>query len=190
MKQILQSLCLLLILFMTLHVYAFNKEDFDKHFKLMPQPKKIELLNGKGILYNMLHSVFLKGTTVKPVLYGVLKSLPYSAKEAPGVLVLNLLPEKKFTGSPEGYSLEIRDNKAVINAGDQAGLFYGCMTLLQLLEDANAQQIEIPACTITDHPDIAYRAVHLDLKHHLDVGRYYYDMIDGLDQVKVKAIIV
>lgn len=189
MKQ-LHCLCLLLFLLIGVQAYAYNKGDFDKDFKLMPQPKKIELLKGKGLPYTALRSVFLKGTTEKPVLYGLLKTLPLASQPGAGVLELNITNAQNFSGSPEGYSIQITDKKVVINAGGQAGLFYGCQTLLQLLEDANAQQIEIPACTITDYPDIAYRAVHLDLKHHLDAGRYYYDMIDRLSQIKVNAIIV
>ncbi|MEJ7676155.1 MAG: glycoside hydrolase family 20 zincin-like fold domain-containing protein [Chitinophagaceae bacterium] len=175
---------------MTVQVYAFNKEDFDKHFKLMPQPQKIELLAGKGISYNTLRSVYLKGSAVKPVLYGELKSLPYATNAGPGVLVLNLSAAKSQPGAAEGYSIEIKANQVAISAADQAGLFYGCQTLMQLIEDAHAQQIEIPACAITDYPEIAYRAVHLDLKHHLDASSYYYDMIDRLAKVKVNAIIV
>ncbi|HEX8279000.1 MAG TPA: glycoside hydrolase family 20 zincin-like fold domain-containing protein [Segetibacter sp.] len=186
----LHCLSLFLVLFITTHVHAYNKEDFDRHFKLMPQPQKIELLNGKGITYNTLRSILLKGTSVKPVLYGLLKTLPSASQQGAGVLELNLTTAENFSGSPEGYSIRINDKNVVINAGGQAGLFYGCQTLLQLLEDASAQQIEIPACTITDYPDIAYRAVHLDLKHHLDSSSYYYDMIDRLAKVKVNAIIV
>ncbi|WP_018614170.1 glycoside hydrolase family 20 zincin-like fold domain-containing protein [Segetibacter koreensis] len=186
----LQCLCLFLFSLISLHLYAFDKEDFDKHFKLMPEPQKIELIKGKGISANTLRSVLLKGTTVKPVLYGVLQSLPLTSTAGAGVLELNITTSKNSAASPESYTIKINDNHVVINAVDQAGLFYGCQTLLQLLEDADAQQIEIPACTVTDYPDIAYRAIHLDLKHHLDAGRYYYDMIDRLAQVKVNAIIV
>ena len=74
--------------------------------------------------------------------------------------------------------------------GTQAGLFYGSQTLLQMLEDAHDQKVAIPACRITDYPDIAFRAVHLDLKHHLDAGFYYYQVIDRLARIKINAIIV
>jgi N-acetyl-beta-hexosaminidase len=175
---------------MTGHLYAFNKEDFDKHFKLMPQPQKIEIISGKGIHYNTLRAILLKGISAKPVLYGSLKSLPLTSETGAGILELSLTDAKNFSGSKEGYSININDKKVVIKAGGTAGLFYGCATLSQLLEDAEAQQIEIPACTITDYPDIAYRAVHLDLKHHLDAAGYYYDITDRLARVKVNAIIV
>jgi len=54
-------------------------------------------------------------------------------------------------------------------------LFYGIQTLEQMLEDSQDQQIKIPSCRITDYPEIAYRAVHIDLKHHLDAGHHYYE---------------
>jgi hexosaminidase len=69
-------------------------------------------------------------------------------------------------------------------------LFYGCQTLLQLLDDAHDQQIYIPACRITDYPDVAYRAIHLDLKHHVNTGDFYYKMIDQLAAIKINAVIV
>ncbi|MCW3110947.1 MAG: glycoside hydrolase, partial [Segetibacter sp.] len=190
MKHKLPALWLLLYLLIAMNAVADPKQDFDKHFKLMPQPQKIELLTGKGISYNALRSVYLKGSAVKSVLYGELKTLPYAITAGPGVLILNLTADKNQPGSSEGYSIEIKNNQVVINAASQAGLFYGCTTLSQLLVDAHAQQIEVPACSITDYPEIAYRAIHLDLKHHLDASGYYYDMIDRLAQVKVNAIIV
>jgi hypothetical protein len=60
---------------------------------------------------------------------------------------------------------------------------------LQLLEDARNQKIEIPSCRVTDYPNLPYRAVHIDLKHHLNTGLYYYHTIDRLARIKVNAII-
>jgi N-acetyl-beta-hexosaminidase len=98
--------------------------------------------------------------------------------------------DQALPSSPEGYILEIKNGQSTINARGQAGLFYGSQTLLQMLEDANDQQVAIPACRITDYPDIAFRAIHLDLKHHLDAGFYYYQVIDRLARIKINAIIV
>jgi len=181
---------LLFFLLNGLHTFAFDIKDFEKHFKLLPQPQKIELLNGKGISYNSLQYIFLDGTFPKPVLYGSLKPLPLTNKQGPGVLVMTISSDSDLPESPEGYVLEIKTGQVILRAKDNAGLFYGCQTLVQLLEDAQDEQINIPECRITDYPDIAYRAVHLDLKHHLDAGYYYYAMIDRLAQVKINAIIV
>src|SRR4051794_25026619 len=190
MNHKITRLCLLIYLLITVGANATPREDFARQFRIMPQPQKVDLLAGKGIAYNALRSVYLKGSAVKPVVYGDLKSLPYATAPGAGVLVLNLTNAAKNDSTSEGYSIEIKNNQVVITAASQAGLFYGCTTLWQLLQDAHAQQIEIPACSITDYPKIAYRAIHLDLKHHLDATGYYYDVIDRLAQVKVNAIII
>src|SRR4051812_18532257 len=99
MKHKLPGLWLLLYLLITVNAIGDPKQDFDKHFRLMPQPQKIELRTGKGISYNTIRSVHLKGSAVKPVLYGELKSLPYATGAGPGVLVLNLSNGKNQSGS-------------------------------------------------------------------------------------------
>lgn len=180
-----------MLLFLTgQDVWGNDIKDFDKYFKLLPQPQKIEVLTGKGITSGALRSIFLNGTSQKPVLYGILNSLTLSDKSGPGVLIMNISRDQALPGSTEGYILEIKDGGVIINAKSQAGLFYGSQTLIQMLEDANHQQVAIPACRITDYPDIPYRAVHLDIKHHLDAGYYYYRMIDRLAGIKINAIIV
>ncbi len=133
MKQKLSCLSILLYLLISVKAIADPRQDFDRHFKLMPQPQKIELLTGKGISYNTLRSVYLKGSAVKPVLYGELKHLPYATIAGPGVLVLNLTGDKNQAGSAEAYTIEIKSTQVIINAASQAGLFYGCTTLSQLL---------------------------------------------------------
>ena len=81
-----------LLLFLTgQYAWGIDIKDFDKYFKLLPQPQKIEVLTGKGITSSSLRSVFLNGTSQRPVLYGVLNSLPLSDKSGPGVLVMNII---------------------------------------------------------------------------------------------------
>jgi hypothetical protein len=92
--------------------------------------------------------------------------------------------------STEGYILEVNGKQVSIKATEQTGLFYGIQTLKQLLEDSHDQQIEIPSCRITDYPEIPYRSIHLDIKHHVDASHYYYDIIDRLAAVKINAVII
>lgn len=89
----------------------------------------------------------------------------------------------------EGYTLEISGKQIMITAVDRAGLLYAYMTLEQLMEDAEEQEIELPECSIRDYPLIPYRAVHLDLKHHREKKGYYFNFIDRLARYKVNAVI-
>lgn len=177
-----------MFLLLSLHVSAIDKAAFEKYFQLLPQPKSVVLGQGKGIGAHALRSLLLTGTDERPVLYDDLKQLPLAAKNGTGVLTLELVPNSN--NNVEAYRLEVKAGNVRIHASGKAGLFYGCQTLRQLLRDADAAGIDVPACTITDAPDIAYRAVHIDLKHHLDVTLYYYDVIDRLAAIKVNAIIL
>ena len=91
---------------------------------------------------------------------------------------------------PEGYRLSITENQINIAGKDEPGLFYGLMSLGQLMEDAEEQNVNLPVCTILDYPLLAYRAIHLDVKHHLEKKEYYYDIVNKLASYKVNAIIL
>lgn len=186
MKRIIS---LVLFVFSLYIIHAADGIEPSKQFRLLPKPQKVEWFSGKGMSVQTLRFLSLKGAAQKPVLSGHLQSLSLGKEAAKGTLVLKLSDNVPFS-SPEGYLLEVKDEKAIITAKGQAGLFYGCQTLTQLLQDASEQAIQVPACKITDYPELAYRAVHLDLKHHLDAGHYYYQLIDRLAGIKVNAIIV
>lgn len=153
----------------------------------MPQPQSIEVLSGKGFMYNELTFVSATSGTPVPVLGPLADVLPRNRRSGKGLYLQ--LSDQHVPDSPEGYVLEVNDKGVAVTARTEAGLFYGCQTLEQLLEDSRDFGREIPRMKITDYPAIAYRAVHLDTKHHLDRMDYYYRMIDRLARYKVNAII-
>ena len=172
---------------------AFAQETataFSEKFGLLPVPQQVETLPGKGITYDQIKNLHLQEGATLPVLYDRLNNLPTVRQSGAGTLTLILSGDADLPDSPEGYVLEIKAGQVTIKAHAEAGLFYGCQTLQQLLSDAADQNQPIPACHITDYPDIAYRAVHLDLKHHMDSLGYYYQMMDRLARIKVNAVIV
>src|SRR4051812_40284496 len=118
-------LILLMISLVISSSFASGIDDFNRQFRLMPQPKTIQVLTGKGIGYNTLTSVRLQGTTTRPVLYGSLQSLPVSTRSGPGVLVLDQSAASGVPSSAEGYEMKISAGGVVIKASTQAGLFYG-----------------------------------------------------------------
>lgn len=181
---------LLFILVTCTKVFATEAQDFAKYFKLLPEPQKIEFYAGNGISFKDLKYLHLEGLKHKPVMAKVLASLPASVSKGKGTLTLLLTKAAIGSSSPEGYLLDIKDDEVIISANNAAGLFYGCQTLSQLMEDSRDQHVNIPACKITDYPDVAYRALHLDLKHHLDSVSYYYNIIDRMAQIKINAVIV
>ncbi|SKD10024.1 Glycosyl hydrolase family 20, catalytic domain [Chitinophaga ginsengisegetis] len=159
-------------------------------FRLLPAPQKVEWNNGTGLKSNELKGIFLKGDLKRPALVYPLDNLPLADHPGKGILTLEISNNKELPASNESYILQIQNGEVTISGKDDAGVFYGCQTLLQMLEDATDQRIDIPACRITDFPDIPYRAVHLDLKYHLEKMEYYYRMMDRLAGIKVNAVII
>ncbi len=60
----------------------------------------------------------------------------------------------------QGYRLHITPRQIALDGADAAGLFYGAMTLRQLVRQFRDA---LPACRIEDHPDFATRGVMLDI---------------------------
>lgn len=164
-------------------------ETLPEPFKVIPQPRKVELLRGSGLEFGALKHIQLRGDFSRPVMGPILASLPKTENRGEGILTLELSEEKLLPQSREGYALHIENNEAKITSGGEAGLFYGCQTLEQLLEDAQDTGASVPACRITDYPGLSYRAIHIDVKHHLDTMKYYYDSVDRLARYKINAII-
>lgn len=158
-------------------------------FQVIPQPREVKLLRTPGIQYDNFLGVKLEGTNHWPHMGEILSGLPRSGSDSQGVVSLVLDTTGEGILEAEGYMLTISRGKAEVRAVDNAGIFYGCQTLEQLLEDGRDHAVSIPACVITDYPAMAYRAVHFDVKHHLDHLDYYYQSIDRLARYKINAVI-
>lgn len=188
---------LFVCLFFPITLFAGPGDPLGPRFALVPMPQRIEGTSGQGLMYQELRKVVVENASQAHLLSGDPEGLPVHISggqraganegDAAGVLSLRIDTTLDLP-SPEGYVLRVADKQVSIRAKGQAGLFYGLQTLNQLLEDARDQDIPIPACIITDYPSIAVRAVHIDLKHHLDAGFYYYHIIDVLAGIKVNTV--
>ena len=163
-------------------------EKFKQNFVILPSPKTINILQGEGLNAGDLKTILFSDKISRFPLGNFLKRLKLTGKSEEGTVVLELT-NSNVPKSTEGYSLTVTANQVSIKSSSKAGLFYGCQTLEQLMEDALAQNINIPPMEIVDFPGIAYRPIHLDTKHHLDNMKSYYDLVDRLSRLKVNAII-
>jgi len=158
-------------------------------FKILPKPRKVQFLKGQGLRIDELKVIRLEGDLSRPIMGSILSRLPLTREDKRGTLTLALSEDKDLPQSEEGYILHIKNSRVSLESRGEAGLFYGCQTLEQLLEDSRDTDIPIPACRINDYPALSYRAVHIDVKHHLDTMKYYYDSIDRLARYKINAVI-
>lgn len=67
----------------------------------------------------------------------------------------------------QAYQIDLARSGIQITANSEAGLFYGCQTLLQLIT-ARGGTLGLPTGRITDWPDLQLREIYWDDAHHLE----------------------
>lgn len=186
MKQIALAVCML---FTFASWISLPAEKLPNPFKILPQPQSVSLLKGQGIQPGSLQQLVIKGDFRPPVMGNILSQLIMG--NSVGKVTLTLILDKTIPSLPseEGYLMTISKDGVEISSTGEAGLFYGCQSLEQLLEDARDFKKPVPSCRIIDYPALSYRAVHFDVKHHLDHMNYYYESIDRLARYKINAIV-
>ena len=177
----------LLIMLSGLLLSCGTKSKKEGDFNLLPLPQQFEITGISNFDCSNVRYYFNETKTWLPVFDEQLKNLSEanSVNKADVILSLNAALDLK----PEGYTLTVTNNKITVIGKDNAGLFYGLMSLSQLMEDSCEQEANLPLVRITDYPELAYRAIHLDVKHHLEKTEYYYRLIDKLARYKVNGII-
>jgi hexosaminidase len=89
----------------------------------------------------------------------------------------------------EGYRIDIGDGRVVIAAPTNAGLFYGAVTLTQLLTpDAGRGPATLAAFRIVDRPRFAWRGLLLDSARHYQSPAFIERLIDGMARLKLNVL--
>ena len=158
------------------------------NFKLLPLPQHFEITGVSSLKPQDLISSFSQERIDLPKVGILLNTIQLTKAESNAQIVYHI--DESVDLPKEGYTLDINKNKISITGKDKAGLFYAFMTLEQLLEDAREQNVHLPLCSIKDFPLLSYRAIHLDVKHHLEKTDYYYKLMDKLAKYKVNAVLV
>jgi hexosaminidase len=79
----------------------------------------------------------------------------------------------------EGYSLVVSPERIVVSARAPRGLFYGAVTLWQLVTAQRpAERIQLAAVSITDSPRFAWRGLMLDSARHYQSPAFIKRFID------------
>jgi hexosaminidase len=81
-------------------------------------------------------------------------------------VILLTLEEDGNDFAHEEYRLDCDNNLVNIRAANEAGLFYGIQTFIQLTEPDGAEGYKIPAVVIADRPRFVWRGMHLDVSRH------------------------
>ncbi len=88
---------------------------------------------------------------------------------------------------PEAYRLEVAPHRITVSASTAAGLFYGAVTLWQLLP-AGSKSGEIAAQSISDEPRYPWRGLMLDSARHFQSPAFVRSMIDWMAWHKLNVL--
>jgi hexosaminidase len=80
----------------------------------------------------------------------------------------------------EGYHLLIEDDQILIRGHDQAGIFYGIQSLMQLWSLHTENSLRVEKGEIRDYPRFNYRGMHLDVGRHMYSVAFLKKFIDLL----------
>jgi hexosaminidase len=112
-----------------------------------------------------------------------------SSPAAKHAIVLRRLPDSQATGK-ESYRLQVTPDGIVISASQGAGLFYGTMTLWQLMTQAPgmSHRVRVPALEIDDAPRFAWRGLMLDSVRHFQAVGFIKTLIDAMAREKLNVL--
>ncbi len=103
-------------------------------------------------------------------------------------IVFKLEP-KAPVASPEGYTIDVTPQGIRVAARDEAGLFYGAMTVWQLLTPAHGTgDVKVGAVHIRDAPRFAWRGLMLDSARHFQTPDEVRSIIDQMAQHKLNVL--
>jgi hypothetical protein len=156
-------------------------------FVLIPSPQQFDIKGVSTLKYDDILNYYAESETELPVQSRMLETINSSVELSKAQIIFSI--DTSMDLPAEAYKLEISKKLVFLRGKDEAGLFYAFQTLGQLMEDAKEQNVPLPLCNIEDFPLLSYRAIHLDIKHHIDKKEYYHNLIDKLAKYKVNAII-
>ncbi|WPR73448.1 beta-N-acetylhexosaminidase [Algoriphagus sp. NG3] len=170
-----------LLLILLFHTSCNSSPGREGDFKILPSPSSIEISGISDLPVSDIRKLADQAKTD----YVSGKSLEDGNNSS---LIFNLDEGSGLKG--EAYSLDVSKKQITITAAAKEGLWYGLMTLGQLIQDALDQDATLPLVSIKDEPALMYRAVHLDVKHHLEKKEYYYQLMDRLAEMKINGVIL
>jgi len=151
------------------------------NFELLPSPKSVEIKELSDLSPNEIQKIvaqakshYIEGNPL----------VDFNGKP------LSFTIDAESAVKPEGYVLDISAHEILVNASTKEGLWYGLITLGQLVQDAMDQDAALSQVHIQDEPALQYRSVQLDVKHHLEKKEYYYELMDRFAELKINGVIL
>lgn len=164
---------------------------------LIPLPARLSVASGRIIIDARVPIVVADHTAASrrtanylAALLARTRSLPLRVMQgAPTAQAIVLQRDPRApVAEPEGYALDVTPQGVRITARSDAGLFYGVVTLYQLLTpDAKQGTVEVPAISIRDWPRFRWRGLMLDSVRHFQSVAGVELLLDQMAQHKLNV---
>jgi hexosaminidase len=180
------------VLYLALLLLLFSRADlFAGGIRLVPHPAHMETMEGNYPLGGVVtyHAGNESRNELKHLLRLLenemgLKHRKGSSRRAAIRLILN----GDLKDDPEGYSLDVNEKGILIEAGTNAGLFYGIQTLRQLMSRRPDNTVILPFVSIRDAPRFKWRAMLLDEARVFQGMEVVKQLIDELSYLKINRL--
>lgn len=177
-----------LILFLIIHLNLFGEKM--KETSVIPTPQKTEIKDGFFALNEKTNLVFKNFNEKADFIqnefqselkekFSLLLKFPVGSIKVSGNTIMfadlndftsdkiygKMILENGLLEKDESYLLDINSEKITVLANNSKGVFYGLMTLIQLVE-INNKKIQIPNLLIVDYPTIPMRGISDDMSRN------------------------
>ncbi|WP_242108852.1 beta-N-acetylhexosaminidase [Luteimonas aquatica] len=157
---------------------------------LIPAPAHMEAGEG-GFAVNAQTQVYAEGRAARAAAARFVAdvartrglSLRIVAKRPKAGIVFAI--DRKASANAEGYALRAGRGGVTVKAADPRGLFYGAVTLWQLLDGDGG--LHVPAVRIDDAPRFAWRGVMLDSARHFQEVEQIKLVLDAMAMHKLNV---
>jgi len=115
---------------------------------------------------------------------------PFGSHAERDAIVFSLDARAENVPSGEGYDLAVDPQRIRLIAREPRGLFYGSVTLWQLLtaDTAKVSRLDVPQVHIADAPRFAWRGAMLDSARHFQSPAFVKRFIDQLALLKLNTL--
>jgi len=169
--------------------------------KIIPKPVKLDAKPGGFTLTGDTHILYSEDCHTEAAQLrhylqpatGYSLDLKHGNQAQAGDILLRTNPGLSALG-PEGYQLEVRQDRIQLCAPSKAGLFYGIQTLRQLFpariygNRAMDRTWRIPCASIQDRPCYAWRGMMLDVSRYFLPKAYVKRYMDLMAMHKLNVL--
>ena len=166
-----------------------------QYIPIIPQPNHFELTNGKFTLRDGLSISASDKETEKAIRflrdellnkYNIFSRQIENKDNDIRYSIVNK-PKKVGLDSEGSYKLTVNEHGVHIQASTDVGLFYGSVSLLQLLDHfyTNKNKVDIPFMTIEDSPKFSWRGFMLDESRHFFGKEKVKQLLDWMAYYKL-----